>query len=283
MATFTPWSPHLWVVQHAPYATNSGIFVAGEHALLVDPGLAPDEVREIVRFVRARGLRRLALVITHAHWDHLLGPQHIPDVPVVAHARYGDVVRAHGDDLRRQVAAWGGAPAFTIPRPTHTFTGALTLAAGPLRVRVLHTPGHAPDHCSVYEAEHGALWAGDMLSDREPPLVMDTLDAYAHTLARLAALDVQVLIPGHGAPTADGAEIRARLERDRAYLAALRACVTRAVEAGASLAATRSACAAVGVDMPKGYPDAHRWNIESAYVRLGGEANRPVGWDHDWL
>jgi glyoxylase-like metal-dependent hydrolase (beta-lactamase superfamily II) len=66
--------------------------------------------------------------------------------------------------------------------------------------------------------------AGDMCSDIEIPLLdleeTDPLADYVAGLGRLAALPVQVVIPGHGA-VGDAAEFRRRVTADEAYLDAL--------------------------------------------------------------
>ena len=122
-----------------------------------------------------------------------------------------------------------------------------------------------------------------MLSDAEIPMVMDSLVAYERTLARLAELDIRVLIPGHGTPTDNLTEIYTRIAQDRAYLAELRARVVHAVEAGMTREQTLAYCDDVPYAQPANYASAHTWNIESAYVELGGHVEGPVGWDQDWL
>ena len=286
-AQFTQLTPHLWVTQSKLFATNSGIFLSGDEACLIDPGIAPETVKEIARFVDDRGATPRAIVLTHAHWDHVLGAEHFPGVPVIAHAGYQRVLREHGADLYRQISAWESqhyvrrARPFLLPQPTYTFDTALTLTLGEAHLRIVHAPGHAPDQCVAYHAESGTLWAADMLSDIEIPFV-HSLSAYAETLAHLATLDIRALVPGHGAPTTDADEIQNRLTADRAYLAELRERVAAAVAAGQTLVETVAACAAMPLPCPCDDPTPHTWNIESAYVELGGQVEGPVGWEREW-
>lgn len=286
---FNQLTPNLWVTQSALFATNSGIFVSGDRALLIDPGIPPQNVAAIARFVAERGATPQAIVITHGHWDHILGPEHFPGVPVVAQARYLDVLDAHGSDLKRQVETWASqnwirrAQPFVPPSPTYAFDTELTLAVNDLRLRLIHAPGHAPDQCVIYHEASGTLWAADMLTDTEVPFVMHSLDAFAATLAFLATLDVRVLVPGHGTPATDAREIRTRIAEDRAYLAELRACVTAALAARKTMAETVTACANIPYPRPCDVAEAHRWNVEGAYVEFGGQAEGVVGWDNEWL
>jgi glyoxylase-like metal-dependent hydrolase (beta-lactamase superfamily II) len=285
-------TPHLWYLQSPTYQTNTGIVITGTRACLIDPGIVPAELDAIDAFVSARGAEVRTIILTHAHWDHLLGPERFPDAVVVAHARYREVVARHRADLVRQVARWRAASAlspgaFTPPAPTLTFTARLVLHDNGGRMVITAAPGHAPDHCVVYLPEEQVLWAGDMLSDREIPMAMDGVASYRATLDRLAALDIAVLVPGHGSPALARNAIRARFDQDRRYLAALEVCVRKAVDQGATLSETVAACAGLPFAQPDDYPNAPRWNIEQAFVELGGappeDVVAPLGWGKDWL
>ncbi len=287
-AHFTQLTSHLWVTQSALFATNSGVFLSGDEACLIDPGIAPETIEDIARFVMEQGATPRAIVLTHAHWDHVMGPEHFPGVPVIAHADYLRVLREHGADLYRQIGVWEAQARirrprpFLLPKPTYTFDTALTFTLGDIRLRVFHAPGHALDQCAVYHEEGGTLWAADILSDIEIPLVL-SLNAYEATLAHLATLDIRALVPGHGAPTTDAGEIQRRLAADRAYLAELRERVTAAVTAERMLAETVAACADVPMPCPCADPTPHTWNVESAYAELGGQLEGLVGWEREWL
>jgi len=112
---------------------------------------------------------------------------------------------------------------------------------------------------------------------------VEDLSAYTRTLTTLAALDVRVLVPGHGTPATIAGDIYTRFDQDRAYLHALRTCVLDSLARGYDSAQTVNACLKVPFAQPDDYPNAHRWNIESAYRTLGGTSTGLVGWDNEWL
>ncbi len=279
-----------WIARSATYATNSGLFAHGDELCLIDPGIAPQEVARLARFVRERGWRPLYLVLTHAHWDHLLGAAAFP-ATVVAQRAYVEVVAAHTDDLRRQVRRWAeeeGLPLrpFAPPRPVLAFGRAMRLHVDCHPLLLLATPGHSEDHISLFDEETGLLWAGDMLSDRELPYVQHDAAAYLDSLERLHALGATALVPGHGLPTTEPAEIEARFERDRAYLHRLTGCVEAALRAGEPMDAALRHC-----DFPLPLEDeanrtAHRWNVETLYARRAAEEGHPLkgvwGWAREW-
>ncbi|MBN1486824.1 MAG: MBL fold metallo-hydrolase [Anaerolineae bacterium] len=287
--TMTHLLPHLWIQQSQLYHTNSGILISGAEACLIDPGITPDEIESIAHFVREQGLTVKTLILTHAHWDHILGVDAFPGALVIAHAEYPRVVKTHGEHLSRQVSQWaekagiGGLSYFTPPKATITFTHTLNQIINDLTLRLINAPGHAPAQCVVYDAESGMLWAADMLSDLEIPFVSHSLEAYEDTLARLAELEVKALIPGHGNPTTDHNEIKRRFTEDREYLAALRAGVTKALADELTIAEAVEACADIAVHHPEDNAGGHRLNVETVYLELGGEATPGhMGWNKEW-
>ena len=283
--SFQQLTHHLWVTQSPIFDTNSGIFIDAGQACLIDPGITEDEIRGIARFALEQGASVQTIILTHGHWDHLLGPEHFPGVKVIAHAEYKHTLAERGEAILQQVSRWETQAGILrsqplhLPRPTLAFEGILHVSLGNYELRLIPAAGHAADQIAIYEADHGVLWAGDMLSDAEIPFVSHNLSAYQDTLARLSALDVRALIPGHGTPSTDPAEIQTRFNADREYLQKLSTHVHEAVLAGKSLAETVASCGGIAFRQPHENAGMHQLNVESAFVELGGVSETPlVGW-----
>jgi len=267
-------------------AYNAGVIVRGKEAMLIDPGLFADEVDRLRSHIYARGARPTHLVVTHSHWDHVLGPEYFPDVPVVQQQESVAVFAEHHTPIEHQVTEWERQSnvrrdmPFLLQEPDHTFADRLELTVGDKIVELLHAPGHAPEQLVVYVPDEATLWAADTLSDIELPFVMRNLKAYRQTLDRLAQLAVTTLVPGHGRPASGKAEVGARLDADRAYLAELQRRVEAAVAAGRNAADTLSACVDMTYQNRDQNEEAHRLNVEIAFIELGGavEPKHP-GWN----
>src|SRR5262249_35856827 len=214
----------LCVRQSAFMHYNAGAFVSGDIAVLVDPGILADEIGALVS--ELDGAAVTAVVLTHSDWDHILGPAPLPQTRIVAHERYEtqldpDGVRIALGQLEQAAGVVREEP-FEPPRPTETFEHELTLRVGELVLRIEHAPGHTADMVTIYEPGNPTLWAADVLSDVELPLVCHDLGDYEQTLERIAQRSIHTLVPGHGSRTSDTSEIRRRIEEDRTYLADLR-------------------------------------------------------------
>ncbi len=279
-------TPSLAVLQTRTMSYNAGVFIGGVEALLVDPGLLPDEIDRIKAHVYVRGARPTHLVVTHSHWDHVLGPEYFPGVPVVQQQESVAVLAESGTHIEHQVTEWERQSGvrrdmpFLMHEPDQTFAERLELRVGDKTIELLHAPGHAPEQLVVYDRAEQLLWAADMLSDIEIPFVMDNLKSYRRTLDRLAQLEVTALVPGHGRPASGQAEVRARFDADRTYLVELQRRVEAAATAGRSVAEALSSCADMTFANREQNEEAHRLNVETAFIELGGTADpRHPGWN----
>ena len=253
---------------------NAGAFVSEGEACLVDPGILAGEIVALPEELAGAEVR--SIVLTHADWDHVLGPEHLPPATIVTHAAYERGLDAEGIRVQlgrlEQHAGVTREHAFEPPLPDKTFENEMTLRVGDLELQLEHAPGHSANMLTIHEPRSATLWAADVLSDVELP-VIDNLDSYERTLTRLAQLEIRTLVPGHGTPTEYPAEIRARIDEDRAYLAALRATITEAVVAGRPLEETMTACGRISLRRSEGDDETHRLNVEKIYADSGGDAD----------
>ncbi|MBL8055143.1 MAG: MBL fold metallo-hydrolase, partial [Anaerolineales bacterium] len=180
-ADFVRLTPEWWVLPCRSMRYNAGVVISGGEAVLIDPGLFPDEFDLIRRLLAEQGAQPRTLLLTHSHWDHVLGPEQFPGVPVLAHERYPALAAEFADDLRWGLAYWERqaglqrARPFAVPLPDKTVGVAGPLPVGGLTLSLRHVPGHAADQLALYQAEAGTLWASDILSDTEIPFVSDSL------------------------------------------------------------------------------------------------------------
>lgn len=288
--TLTRLTDALWVKRSRSMAYNCGAFISAGSAALIDPGLRPEGAALLLGLLAEQGAALERIIITHSHWDHILGPELLPATPITAHAAYRPTLERNRAGTLRMVARWDAhhkverAAPFAPPMPDESAADGHELTLGELTLRLIHVPGHAADQVAIYEPRSAALWAADILSDLEIPFVSHSLAAYEATLARLAGLAIRTLVPGHGAPTGDAAAIAGRIADDRAYLAGLGERVRAVVAAGGPVEDALAACADMAFRNPEANAGPHRLNVESVYIELGGAADPDkVGWAQQGL
>jgi glyoxylase-like metal-dependent hydrolase (beta-lactamase superfamily II) len=225
------------LVHESEFLQSHAVVVQGPAGVLViDPGVVSSELAGIGRELRELGLPVTAGFSTHPHWDHLLWHEDLGPAP-----RYGtaDCAARIGAELadptaKTRVRQW--IPPDIVDRVPLDLMGEITgLPAGTSvvpwdgpTVRIIEHRGHAAGHAALLIEERGVLVAGDMLSDVLIPMLdvnggADPIGDYLAGLRLIeaAAGDAAVLVPGHGS-VADAAGLRARLDADRAYVAAVR-------------------------------------------------------------
>jgi glyoxylase-like metal-dependent hydrolase (beta-lactamase superfamily II) len=216
---------------------NTVVVRGGAGVLVVDPGITGSEMACLAQDLRELGQPVAAGFATHPDWDHVLWHGELGEAPRYGTPRCAAFLRElrADPDWRTRVAA-GLPPEIADETPLDGFGDITGLPAdtayvpwdGP-RVRVLEHPAHAPGHAALLVEEAGVLVAGDMLSDLFVPMLddfTDTHDPVEDYLFGLRLLEgvadgVEVVVPGHGSVGVADA-VRARIERDRAYVHALR-------------------------------------------------------------
>jgi glyoxylase-like metal-dependent hydrolase (beta-lactamase superfamily II) len=217
----------------------------GDGVTLIDGGY-PGDAGRVEATLRAIGRRPedvRAILLTHAHIDHLGGPAHFAvrygtpvysDAREAAHARREHLEQAGPMDVvanlwRPTLWPWlarvvrvGAAKNVRIPSAQpFAGAGALDLPGGPVPVP---TRGHTSGHTAYHLPGVGAVVTGDELVTGHAVtghVGPHTLPAFFNSgdpvtaLAAIESLDADLVLPGHGAalrrPIADAvAEARLR-------------------------------------------------------------------------
>jgi len=173
---------------------------------IVDPG---EEAGLILQNVAAAGARPVAVWLTHAHLDHVLGVGRVAaetGAPVFLHP----ADRLLYDHVPQQAEAFG-LRAEEVPPPDHALAHGDDVRVGGLTFAVRHTPGHSPG--SVCLVGHGVVFAGDVLfqgSIGRTDLPGGDVDALLASIERelLVLPDSTIVYSGHGPQTTIGAERR---------------------------------------------------------------------------
>ena len=194
-------------------AGNWTWLLRGRVTTLIDCGTG--DPRHLDALATALGGTPLAQVlVTHAHSDHAAG------APALAERFPG--VRFLKMPWAERDTKW--------PVDWQPLADDDEIDAGDIRLRTLHTPGHAPDHLCFWHAESRTMFGGDLAVQGTTVWIPTSLGGdlvdYLASLARVIALQPHRIYPAHGAVIDDPdallrGYLRHRQERERQVLAAL--------------------------------------------------------------
>ena len=272
------------VRQSRAYRMNSVLMLARPHAVVVDPGVLPSELDELAAAVRDAKPKKVTLVLTHGHWDHVLGRPWWPGAPTVAHTRIASELQRDAERIAREAEAIAGRAGerweqgFAPFEPELALNGAQTARLGSWVLAFREAPGHCDSQVVVHLAQRRLLLAADMLSDIEIPSLRAPVAVYRRTLESLRPLldsgEVECLVPGHGA-IAKGAEaVRARFDADFAYLDQLDRGIREARAARLGLERAQKQLEAMeylGKHAEYSMAETHRANVKAAWEGIAAE------------
>ncbi|AWB45966.1 metal-binding protein [Paenibacillus sp. CAA11] len=190
-----------------PLQTNAYL-IQGEEpgkAIIIDPGMNPGPLLR-----RIADLDIEAILLTHAHFDHIGGVDEIrkaKDCPVYVHpleADWLDTPKLNGSTMWPQVT-----PPIAVDRAEYDLAQGQKLSFLGHEFEVFHTPGHSPGSVSFLCGNH--LFSGDVLfragvgrTDLPGGRERDLIDSIRLTLYRME--DGVTVYPGHGPRTTIGYE-----------------------------------------------------------------------------
>jgi hydroxyacylglutathione hydrolase len=176
-------------------------------AVVVDPGADSPRLAETIS---AETIDVRAILLTHAHIDHVEGVGDVrevaPEAPIWLHPEALGMYRA----MPHQAARFGLNLA-DPPEPTDEFVPGRSFDFGSCSFQVRFTPGHAPGHVTLFEAERAVAFVGDVVfhgSIGRTDLPGGDLKTLMTSIREqiLTLPDDTVMYSGHGPPTTVGTE-----------------------------------------------------------------------------
>jgi glyoxylase-like metal-dependent hydrolase (beta-lactamase superfamily II) len=196
---------------------NTYLITGGGSAALIDTGVGePQHLADIEQALVNCGARLDLVLVTHGHRDHAGGAPAIAS----AHPRTTFAKQPWPAEDAHDGIAW------------RTLSDLDAVAAGGETLKVLHTPGHSPDHLSFWHEATGTIFTGDLVVFGSSVMIHwsggGDLAQYMASLERLLLIEPARLLPAHGKAIDDPrALLTSYLEhrrlRERQVIGALRA------------------------------------------------------------
>jgi glyoxylase-like metal-dependent hydrolase (beta-lactamase superfamily II) len=183
---------------------DNNVWIVGndDECVIID---SPHDAQAIISQVRGRKV--LAILLTHAHNDHIGAAREVA-------AAVDAPIHLHADD----VMLW--EQVYPDHQPDHGISDGDLFQVGGATLRAIHTPGHSPGSVCFHLEGAGAVFTGDTLFNGGPGATGRSYSDYPTILAsikgRLLTLPPETVVrTGHGENTTIGAERRTLAQREQ--------------------------------------------------------------------
>ncbi len=174
---------------------------------MIDTGLGVANIKKAVDHLTDLPV---AVLTTHAHWDHIGGHKYFADFAVHENEvswiseRFPLPLQAVKKNLTLKPCDF---PADFCLEDYQIFKGNPTsvlhdgdfIDLGNRTLQVIHTPGHSPGHCCFYEQDRGWLYSGDLIYKGCLDAFYPTTDpvAFMRSVEKVRLLKIKKVLPAH--------------------------------------------------------------------------------------
>ena len=190
-----------------------------KECMIVDCGaMGIFEETFIKDYIKEKGLKPVLYVLTHGHFDHIMGSKFVKDAyglqPVISD-RDAEMYKNFKQDAR----SFGLEVDYDMPVIGRCVNDGDEVKFGSHTFKVIHTPGHSQGSVVYYCEEEDVCFTGDTLfrgSIGRTDLPGGSMFQIIQSLRMLTQLpDSTQVYPGHGEPTSIGYELASNPYLDR--------------------------------------------------------------------
>jgi glyoxylase-like metal-dependent hydrolase (beta-lactamase superfamily II) len=191
--------------------SNVYLIVNGKELTVIDTG-TPGNAKKIVDYIEKIGHKLdevTTIILTHFHMDHVGSAKELKELlnnaKIASHVEEADYISGKKPLPKPYNILFRAFSSFIKPTPVE-----VTI---PLKdndkigtLRIIYTPGHTPGSIALLDEERKVLFAGDTLRYNGKKVSgapeQFSLDANMakQSIGKIAALDFEVMLPGHGEP-----------------------------------------------------------------------------------
>jgi cyclase len=172
----------------------------GNQALVYDTYPSTQQAQWVRDYLERSGIRRLTIVNSHWHLDHVGGNAVYADGNRISTERTLQRLEAKRAAIEAGTE-WGPPPITPLVGPNIAITGVTTFLVGHIRVELRPVNIHSEDGLVLYLPEDRILLAGDTLEDTVTFIIEpEQIPEQYKNLQRMKHWNIERIFPNHGNP-----------------------------------------------------------------------------------
>lgn len=185
-------------------ACNLGCVTTKEGVVMIDTPMQPTDAVKWRDDARKKGEIRY-LINTEEHGDHWLGSHFFPGIVITHQETRDKLAKVSAAEViervkRRDPAGVSLMKGFQVRLADITFAESMNLYLGEHTLKLFHLPGHSTGGIGVHIPEERVVFTTDIVFHKMKSWLTESEPSHwLASLKKLGELDVDVIVPGHGA------------------------------------------------------------------------------------
>ena len=183
--------------------SNNSFVVTGDGVVMIDTPQVPTNAVKWREIIAKYGPVKY-IINNEPHGDHVTGNYFFPGTVIAHEGTRKAILNYSAAEAKERYK--NSSPAdyallkdFYYRLPEITLTGDMTVYLGDHTFKIMHLPGHTPYQLGVYVPEEKVIFTADNITYKFPVYLQQAEPfEWLESLKKLATLDADVIVPGHG-------------------------------------------------------------------------------------
>ena len=183
--------------------SNNSFVVTRDGLVMIDTPQVPTNAVKWREIIAKHGQVRY-IINNEPHGDHITGNYFFKGTVIAHEGTRQSILKMSPEELKERYkqsspADYALLKDFYYRLPAITLTGYITVYLGDHTFKIMHLPGHTAYQLAVYVPEEKVIFTADNITYKVPVYLQHAEPfAWIESLKKLAQLDAEVIVPGHG-------------------------------------------------------------------------------------
>lgn len=185
----------LFTYSNPGWYLNVYLIIGKKYNYIIDTGLGALSINPVKEYIKNDN-KKIIVINTHYHWDHIWGNGSLRDYIIVSHKLCREMIQSKWEEMMQKNDRYCYGEV-EMCLPNLVFEKELYFPED--KIKLFHTPGHTLDSISVLDEEDHVLLLGDNIGDSIEDIIPSYCDkdVYINTIKKYEEVNFDTCISGH--------------------------------------------------------------------------------------